>query len=314
MRLCRYEMNGEPALGFYFDDRVLPLHEACAACGADDGRLPAVRCVLELLPGGGLHDEAAKLWAWVGGHETECSGRMINAASVRLQAPVPNPGKILLLAGNYADHIKEEGKIALERAETFPYLFMKPRTCVNDPGAPVLIPKVNPDFMDYEAELGVIIGKRGKHLAEREAMDYVAGYTVINDFSDRRYKPNPQRKERERDAFFDWQHGKWHDGLCPMGPCAISSAHFDGAAGHPIALRVNGEERQNASTGQMIYPVAAIIEFITRSMTLEPGDIIATGTPSGVGMASGRFLKPGDEVEAVVDGIGILRNTLALEK
>jgi len=115
--------------------------------------------------------------------------------------------------------------VAAERAETFPYVFMKPpTTTLTDPGKPIKIPAVSPDHIDWELELGVIIGRRAKGVQEADALRYVAGYTVVNDISDREFHPNPQRKVRKNDGFFDWQHGKWHDGFCPMGPCIASAS------------------------------------------------------------------------------------------
>ena len=137
----------------------------------------------------------------------------------------------------------------------------------------------------------------------------VAGFdTIINDISDR-LRPNPNRREREKDKFFDWLHGKWHDGACPCGPCVASPIDIPDPQQLSMRLSVNGEIRQDATTAQQIFPVAAVIEFVSSFITLEPGDIISTGTPSGVGGPQGVFLKDGDQVDATIDGIG----TLAVE-
>jgi 2,4-didehydro-3-deoxy-L-rhamnonate hydrolase len=312
MRICRFVREETEKLGFYMDSHLVSFEDAARAAG---GEVVWEGCddVLAGLSLGERYTAVQALWDWLQAHPEEGASIRIEADAVDLLAPIPDPGKILLLAGNYADHIEEEGKIALERAETFPYVFMKPRTCLNDPNADVPIPKVSTDHIDYEAELGIVIGKKAKHVSEADALEYVAGYVVINDVSDRKYKPLPERKERERDLFFDWQHGKWHDGFCPMGPCIASASALPDPHALALRLTVNGEERQSASTGSMIYSVAAVIEFITQSMTLEPGDIIATGTPGGVGMTTGRFLKPGDEVVASIEGIGALKNTMVAE-
>jgi 2-keto-4-pentenoate hydratase/2-oxohepta-3-ene-1,7-dioic acid hydratase in catechol pathway len=139
----------------------------------------------------------------------------------------------------------------------------------------------------------------------------VAGYTVVNDISDRKFRPNPDRTKRDNDQFFDWLHGKWHDTFCPIGPCVRSAATLADPQNLTLELRVNGQVKQHASTQQMIFPVAALIEFISKLVTLEPGDIISTGTPSGVGAATGNFLKTGDVLEAEISGIGLLRNPVA---
>ena len=138
------------------------------------------------------------------------------------------------------------------------------------------------------------------------ASSAVAGYTVINDISNRKFRPNPQRKERPKDTFFDWLHGKWHDSFCPCGPCLTSADEIPDPQQLPMHLKLNDEVRQNASTGLMIFPVAALIEFISSFVTLEPGDIISTGTPAGVGSSSGTFVKPGDTLTAHIDRIGTL--------
>ncbi|MCC6145741.1 MAG: fumarylacetoacetate hydrolase family protein [Candidatus Hydrogenedentes bacterium] len=313
MRIARYCLEGEIALAFYHDDHLVPLGAAALAHEEATGAPapPDTADVLQVLPGGAWEAEIEAVGLWL---EDEADLRRqlaLPRSDVQLLAPVPRPPKIFLLAGNYAAHIEEEGKIALERAETFPYVFMKPVTTVNDPDAPIRIPAVSPDHIDYECELGVIIGREAKGVDEADALSYVAGYTVVNDISDRQYKPFPERKPRERDAFFDWQHGKWHDGFFPMGPCVRSSVSLPDPSGLSVSLRVNGEQRQTGSTAQMIFPVAAIVSFLSQSITLEPGDVIATGTPAGVGMTTGRFLKPGDVIEAEVGGIGLLRNTMA---
>lgn len=297
MRLCRYRRAGAEGLGVYHDDVIVPLDGAAG--------LGETRDILALAMSPDAHARAKAF--------EPAASAAIATADIELLAPIAAPGKILLLAGNYAAHIEEEGKIALERAETFPYLFMKPNTTVNHPNAPVVIPKVSPDHIDYECELAIVMGKRARGVSEAEALDYVAGYTVLNDISDRKYTPFPERKPRDRDAFFDWLHGKWHDGFCPMGPCLRTARTMPDPQRQRVTLSVNGEIRQDGSTAQMIFPVAAIIEFVSRAITLEPGDVIATGTPAGIGMTTGRYLKPGDVVEASVEGIGALRNVMAAE-
>ena len=315
MKICRYLIENEEQLGFYCDDTIIPLDEAAGAYGetVDDISLDLGGGILAMMPGGAMAEPAHRLAEWVEAHEDIRAAIGIRSGDVTLLAPLSSPSKILLLAGNYAAHIEEEGKVALERAETFPYLFTKPATTVNHPNAPVVIPRVSPDSIDYECELGVIIGKRARRVSEATALQHVAGYTVINDISDRRYKPFPERKPRERDAFFDWMHGKWHDGFFPMGPCMTSARTIPDPQRLALTMHVNGELRQSASTGHMIFPVAALIEFITRTITLEPGDIIATGTPAGIGMTTGRFLKPGDTLDSTIECIGTLHNTMAAD-
>jgi len=306
MRLCRFEQNGKAAAGFFLDDQVIPLAAAAQAAGES---LEQADDLLSLLPHGRQHDVAQRLAEWLANNDSAAAGLAIKDASIL--TPIPNPNKLLLLAGNYAKHIEEGGENAVERAETYPYVFMKPAsTTLNRHGGEIPIPDVSPDNIDWECELGVVIGKKAKGVSEAEALDYVTGYTVVNDISDRGFRPNPNRKERDRDKFFDWQHGKWHDGSCPVGPCIATPATIPDPQNLPLKLSVNGEVHQDASTAMQIFPVAAVIEFISSFVTLEPGDIISTGTAAGVGHAKGVHLKADDQVEASIEGIGVLKNTM----
>jgi len=310
MRLCRFEHNSKPAVGFYLDTHVVPLESAQTAHAESTGKplgLPNSDNLIDFLPAGAANGPIKQLAVWVGEQGDLASVGALETSLVQLLVPVPRPNKLLLLAGNYAAHIEEGGQQAVDRAETFPYVFMKPpTTTLQNPGAKVSLPSVSPEAIDYELELAVIMGRHAKGVSESEALDYVAGYTVINDISDRRFRPNPDRRERPRDAFFDWMHGKWHDGFCPCGPCVVAADAVNDPQDMAMRLTVNGESRQDASTALQIFSVAAVIEFIASFVTLEPGDIISTGTSSGVGNARGLFLQPGDMVSATIDGIGTL--------
>ena len=309
MRLCRFEQGGQPAVGFFLDDQIIPLSAAAEAAGET---LEATDDLLAFLPHGSQYEVAQRVAEWLAKNESALVG--ISDKDTSILTPIPKPNKLLLLAGNYAKHIEEGGDIAVERAQTFPYVFMKPpSTTLNRHGGDIPIPAVSPDNIDWECELGVVIGKEAKGVTEAEALDYVAGYTVVNDISDRGFRPNPNRKERDRDKFFDWQHGKWHDGSCPVGPCIACPESIPDPQVLPLKLTVNGEVHQDASTAQQIFPVAGVIAFVSAFITLEPGDIISTGTAAGVGHAKGVHLNPGDIVEAGIDGIGVLKNTMVLE-
>ncbi|MBL69760.1 MAG: 5-carboxymethyl-2-hydroxymuconate isomerase [Verrucomicrobiales bacterium] len=306
MKLCRFEQEGNPETGFYREDSVIPLKAAAEAAGDS---LEATDDLLTCLPHGADREAALRVAAWLEGNPDAAASLAVTGA--KILTPVPRPNKLLLLAGNYAKHIEEGGEIAVERAQTYPYVFMKPAsTTLNRHGGEIPIPAVSPDNIDWECELGVVIGKKAKGLSEAEALDYVAGYTVVNDISDRGFRPNPIRAERDRDKFFDWQHGKWHDGSCPVGPCVACPESIPDPQVLPLKLTVNGVAHQDASTAMQIFPVAAVIEFISSFVTLEPGDIISTGTAAGVGHAKGVHLKSGDTVEASIEGIGVLQNTM----
>ena len=309
MRLCRFEHDGQTQAGFYTESHVLPLSTAAAAHGVD---VPAGDCLSRLLPGGSARESVVRLQNALADDEVVRTG--LGVDEVKLLVPVPAPTKLLLLAGNYARHIEEGGGRAAEQARTFPYVFMKPPlTTLTNPGDPIRIPAISPDHIDWELELAVIIGRECRGVAAGDALNYVAGYTVINDISDRKFRPNPQREEREKDGFFDWLHGKWHDTFCPCGPCVLPADELADPQTLDLKLRVNGETEQDGSTAEMVFPVAEIVAFISSFVTLVPGDIISTGTTAGVGSAKGKFLHPGDSVEAEIGQIGVLKNPVTAE-
>jgi len=314
MRLCRFRLDDLILTGFYADDRVFPIDQAAEAYAEAAGVeffLPTTEELIDLLPPDGCsHAAAIELSGWLDGLDPEAlSGLTIPVTQVELLVPIGNPGKLLLLAGNYAAHVAERGGTAAERSQTFPYVFMKPpTTTLTHPGGPIVIPRVSPDHVDWECELGVVIGRRCYNVCEADALECVAGYTVVNDVTDRKFTPNPARQPRERDKFFDWLHGKWHDTFCPVGPCVLSADTAGDPQALSIHLSVNGETKQDSSTAHMVFPVAAVVSFLSRFVTLEPGDIVSTGTPSGVGSATGTYLKAGDVVRATVGGIGTLEN------
>lgn len=315
MRLCRFSEGNQVRAAFYFDNYLVPVvgaariyrdrtHKEVQMSGGDD--------LLEYLPPDGKSYSAAReIASWLADNPGAADGVKQEMAKVRLLTPIQRPPKLLLLAGNYAAHIEEGGGTAVARQKTFPYVFLKPAsTTLNHPGAAISIPAISPNHIDWEVELGVIIGKRAKGVTEGEALRHVAGYTVVNDISDRKFRPNPGRKLREKDSFFDWLHGKWHDGFCPAGPCIHSADSVPDPQQLRLTLKVNGDLKQNASTAQQIFSVAAVTAFISSFVTLEPGDIISTGTPSGTGSATNTYLKPGDRMEAAIEGIGVLHNQM----
>lgn len=313
MRLCRYQHNGQVEVALYTESRIVSVNRV-----ADElmVKLPTPNStnMLDYLPPDGKSAQAI--------HELEERFKKLSAKDqerlsrptkeAKLRVPIPEPKKVILLAGNYASHIEEGGREkAAERKQTFPYFFWKPpSTTLTDPESPIRIPKVSPNHVDWEIELGVIIGKPCSHVSEQDALKYVAGYSVCNDVSDRKFTINPGRTQRSKDSFFDWQHGKWHDTFLPMGPCVVSAADVPDPQTFPLKLKVNGQVMQDANTSQMIFSVAAIVSILSSFTTLEPGDIISTGTPSGVGHARKPpiYLKTGDVVEAEIGMIGLLKN------
>jgi 2-keto-4-pentenoate hydratase/2-oxohepta-3-ene-1,7-dioic acid hydratase in catechol pathway len=323
MRLCRYQHNGNVEAAFYLDDAVVNIHKLAAELGVklpriDSGNLSHyVRDnLLQYLPPEGRDAQTvAELWTKYEKLPVGEQARFrVAMESVRLRVPIPDMKKAILLAGNYAEHVREGGGEAAERQDTFPYFFWKPpSTTLTHPGDPIRVPKVSPHHVDWELELGVLIGRRTRDVSEKDALGSVAGYTVCNDVSDRKFQINPNRKPRERDRFHDWLHGKWHDTFLPMGPCIRSAASVPNPQQFPMKLRVNGQVMQDANTSQMIFPVAALVSILSSFTTLEPGDVIVTGTPAGVGHSRKPpvYLKSGDQVEAEIAGIGVLRNPVA---
>ncbi|MFO1064010.1 MAG: fumarylacetoacetate hydrolase family protein [Pirellulales bacterium] len=311
MRLCRFRIEQQVRWGLYSPGSIFAIDQAVRREFPD---LWLTESWESLLP--------IDAQAWSKFSELVASGQLRSDASTRVFAeqdvqllpPLAKPPKLLLLAGNYAEHVKEQGDLAAEKRDTFPYVFMKPpSTTLIGSGTPVAIPSISPHKIDHEVELAVVIGKRISKCSAAEAMSAVAGYTIINDISDRGFKPNPGRQTRPRDGFFDWLHGKWHDGFCPCGPCFVTTDEVADPQQLPLTLSIDGEVRQNGSTAQMVFSIAEVIEFVSRFVTLEPGDIISTGTPSGVGNATGRYLKPGQSMRAAIEGIGELNTPVIAE-
>jgi 2-keto-4-pentenoate hydratase/2-oxohepta-3-ene-1,7-dioic acid hydratase in catechol pathway len=228
-------------------------------------------------------------------------GNAIPVSSITPALPVSRPGKIVCLGLNYVDHIKEGGYDVPE----YPALFMRGLNSMMPAGAPMILPACS-EQLDYEVELMVIIAKRGKHIPEDKALDYVFGYSVFNDGSVRNY----QRKTHQ------WTPGKNFDATGPVGPVVVTPDELPaGASGLKIESRVGDEILQSANTSEMLWPVDRTIATISEYSTLEPGDMIAMGTPPGVGHARKppRWLRAGEVVEVEIEGIGICANPIVAE-
>ncbi len=229
--------------------------------------------------------------------------------TVKLLSPIPRPRKVFCVAENYKEHIEESEREDLKHKEMgIPRIFIKPTSnTVIGPEDPILISK-NATSIDWEAELAVVIGKRGKYIPAGKALEYVAGYTIFNDVSERDLTIENRTVATERDKFFAWLNGKWVDSFAPTGPYLVTSDEIGDPQNLNIALWVNGQQKQNSNTRYMIDSVVTLIEYLSKVVTLEPGDIIATGTPSGVGFPKGEKLKNGDVVEIEIEKIGRLTN------
>lgn len=210
----------------------------------------------------------------------------------RLLAPLPRPTRILAIGRNYAEHARESGADVFEE----PIVFLKASTCVIGPDAPIEIPEWA-GRVDYEGELLVVLGKGGKNVSEADAMGLVAGYTIFNDVTAREIQRADQARKHP------WFRSKSLDTFGPMGPYLVTADEIPDPHDLRLTLSVNGETKQDDTTASMVYRIPTLIAFLSKFFALEPGDVIATGTPSGVGA-----VVPGDTIEITIDGLGTLRN------
>jgi 2-keto-4-pentenoate hydratase/2-oxohepta-3-ene-1,7-dioic acid hydratase in catechol pathway len=213
----------------------------------------------------------------------------------RLAAPLV-PGRLICVGLNYRDHAAEAGA----QLPDHPILFFKLSSAVVGPGAAIVRPR-DVTQLDHEAELAVVIGRRAHAVSEADALAYVGGYTCLNDVTDR----EAQAADKQ------WFRSKSRPTFAPIGPWIVTSDELADPTDLAVSCSVNGEVRQSSRTSQLIFGVAALVAFCSANFDLEPGDVIATGTPAGVGLATGRWLVPGDVVEVAIEGIGVLRNEVA---
>jgi 2-keto-4-pentenoate hydratase/2-oxohepta-3-ene-1,7-dioic acid hydratase in catechol pathway len=281
MKLLSYKYNGQIQIGALLGEQIVP-------AGAD---LPGN--MLDFLAAGEPARQALQKLI-------DAGGKRLPLSDVQLLAPIPRPGKLLGVGLNYADHIGETG---MEKPE-YPTFFTKQSTCVIADGDAIHVPPVS-DKVDYEGELAFVIGKRCKHVPVEQAHDVIAGYTICNDVTVRDWQ---QRTPT-------WTLGKSFDTHGPLGPWLVTADEI--ADPHNLSLKtwVDDELRQNGNTREMIFNCYELIAYLTQVMTLEPGDVISTGTPAGVGvkMKPRGYLKPGQTVRIEIEGIGALSNPVLAE-
>lgn len=219
---------------------------------------------------------------------------------VELLAPIPRPPKLICVGLNYRDHAAETGM----PIPKVPTIFSKFHNTVIGPGSPIVLPK-NSTQPDYEAELAFVIGRGGRHIAAEDWEGHVFGYTIVNDVSARDFQM----------ATSQWLMGKTFDTFAPMGPHIVTADEIADPHALDISLRVNGEMLQHSNTRELIFKIPELVAYLSSVMTLEPGDVVSTGTPAGVGFARKppRYLRPGDEVAVSVAGVGELRNPVVAE-
>ena len=297
MKLVSFSRSGAASYGLVLrDGKVLDLPKAAGLAGASS---PGANMIAFIAAGAPALATARKLEQSAG--DGQLSGAVCALSEVKLLAPIPRPLKNVFCVGrNYADHVAEgyRARGTEVKLPEAPQFFTKPPTAVIGPDADFVIDsKVSTKF-DYEVELGVIIGPTGRDIPAGKAFDHVFGYTIINDVTAR----DLQRRHDQ------WFKGKGLDRSCPMGPWIVTKDAISDPTELELTLTVNGQERQRAKVSQMIFDISKIIESLSAGLTLEAGDVIATGTPSGVGFAMDppQFLKPGDQVVCEISRIGKL--------
>lgn len=313
MRLLTFEASGKSRLGAEWNGRVADLQNAAALAELVRYGAPAAQALAERFPsdmhgylrGGdatrliarGAIEFLNQLPADVEQNLVGQSAVLYREEQVRRRAPIARPGKIVCLGLNYRDHAAESGMAVPSE----PVLFCKYSTAVIGPDDPIVLPATS-DQVDYEAELVFVIGRGGRHIPASEAMSYVAGYTIGHDVSARDYQLKRGGGQ--------WMVGKTWDTFAPMGPVLVTADEPIDPHNLPIRCVLNGEVMQNSNTSQFVFDIPSTIEYLSHVMTLEPGDVVFTGTPPGVGVARKPpvFLKDGDVAEIQIDGIGVLRN------
>ncbi len=306
LRLISYrEDAGAPVrVGALVDDRpydVIAAIEAAGTAAPESGCFHSVASLLAC-------DECLEA-ARVALAEVEESATL---HGIEILAPIPSPPKLFCLATNFMSHMQESISRHLQggqqqRELDTPRVFMKPSAnTVIGPDAPLRLSSVS-RFVDWEAEMAIIIGRPAKEVSVEDAGAHVSGVTGFNDISERELHIWDRTEERDWDRFFDWLNGKWGDGFAPMGPCAVPIADIGSPDDLELSLRYNGETKQQASTAEMIFNVAEIVSYISHICTLQTGDVIACGTPAGVGKHQGIRLADGDVLEVELEHVGVLR-------
>ncbi|WP_019636441.1 fumarylacetoacetate hydrolase family protein [Paenibacillus fonticola] len=308
MKLVSYSTAGAVRIGCINGEQVVDLNYACLAQLEADGAIRAKQIaeafvpanMVEFLQGGTESMELAKRAVdYALNHVDTIPYPVIhNTEDVKIEAPVLNPSKIICVGHNYREHILEMKRELPE----FPVIFAKYPNTIIGPQDDIPYFSIS-EQLDYEAEFVFVVGKRARNVSQADALDYVAGYTIANDVTYR----DIQRRT------IQWMQGKAVDGSAPMGPWMVTSDELQDPSGLEVVLTVNGEERQRSNTANLVFTVQRLVEFLSGLMTLEPGDVILTGTPGGVGFARDPqvFLKDGDVVRIEIDKIGALENKVS---
>ncbi|MGM0903455.1 MAG: fumarylacetoacetate hydrolase family protein [Bacillota bacterium] len=311
MKLITFTKDGYTRIGALQNQEVIDLHAAYKASLKAEGKIRAQQIAEAFVPadmtgflqGGQESLELAKKAVQFALKKREDAGYKLVYAfeDVKVEAPVPTPGKMICVGHNYREHILEMKRELPEN----PVVFAKFANTVVGPQDDIPFYPIS-EQLDYEAEFAFVVGKRARNVSQEDALEYVAGYTIANDITYR----DLQRRTLQ------WLQGKTVEGSAPMGPWLVTSDELTDPSGLEVVLTVNGEERQRSNTANLVFSVQYLVEFLSNLMTLEPGDVILTGTPGGVGVARDPqvFLKDGDVVKIEIDKVGVLENKVASVK
>ena len=315
MKLATFRQGRQARLGIVRDGKIIDFNAALNRLWPKISRraktFPTVDMKGFLTLGSRSVQLARKLETWLGREgegrsKTSKRGLIFDLALVKLLLPIANPMKIMCLARNYISHVEETKGDGPPPTDLL--IFMKPSTALIGPEEAIVIP---PDCqeLDHEIELAVVIGRQGRYIPQEMAMEHVAGYTILNDISDREYvgKKDPGR-------MINWFFMKAQDRFAPLGPYLVLKDEIEDPHGLRLRLWVNGRLRQDSRGEEMIFKIPEIISRLSRCVTLVPGDIISTGTPTGTSFSTQHYLKEGAVVECEIEGIGRLKNPIQVEK
>lgn len=304
MRIAAYKINEQTRIGIVptdFERKVFDV-SLFTNCNSD---------IVSLIKNADALSEIEELNERIS-HDESLQNELIDWQNISFLPPIERPGKIVCLAGNYRAHIAESGYVApKEQANFTQQLFLKPATSLAGDGAVIELGRQNAR-VGWETELAVVIGKKGKNIFAENAEEYIFGYTILNDLSERGLNSRLEnRHKREMDGFCDWLAGKWFDGFAPCGPWIVTKNEIADAHNLEIKFYLNGELRQRGNTSEMIFNIPEQIAYISSIMTLEAGDIISTGTPAGAGLGDKKTsFSDGDEFVSEIEGIGQIKNSV----
>ena len=303
--------------GIVWGERIIDLNAASSLMEERErapSKSPLFKSLEEFLAGGTKAVQRVKrITSWVreqiSGSTRPLAGlkaMLFESQKVRLLPPLSCPPKILCLARNYASHVREVVSDSPLPKDIL--VFMKPSTAIIGPEEQIIIPP-ECEKLDHEVELAVVIGQKGRYIPEEKAMDHVAGYTIFNDISDREYVG-----QKENPPLVNWFFMKGRDTFAPLGPYLVMKDEIKDPHGLRLRLWVNGDLRQDSLGEEMIFKIPQVLSRISHFVTLEPGDVIATGTPTGTSFSTKKYLRAGDVVECAIEGMGRLRNFIQVKK